>query len=67
MCPEKIIVVGGENEYKIRDIRKRHIGGETQQSIAQDYYISVTTVHNIVHRKTWACIDDCEPKDKQQV
>ena len=37
----------------IQDIRRRYCDGETQQSIGQDYGISIKLVYNIVHLKNY--------------
>lgn len=34
-------------------IRKRYEAGESQSSIARSYQVSISTIHNVVHFKTW--------------
>lgn len=41
------------NETKVKDIRKRAEDGETQQSIADDYGLSRSTIGLIVSRVNW--------------
>lgn len=44
------------NDIDVIDIRLRFNNGETQHSISLIYDISITTVHQIVRRKTWTHI-----------
>lgn len=37
----------------VREIRRRHLTGETQTSIARIHGVSQTAIHNIVHGRTW--------------
>jgi len=40
-------------ESDVFEIRQRYTAGETMQALATDYGVSISTVHNIIRRKTW--------------
>lgn len=46
------------NAKQVREIRARAKAGERQKAIAKDYGIARNTVSAIVHRKTWAHLED---------
>lgn len=41
------------DEHAVRNIRKRCADGEINRTIAEDYGVSVSTIHLIRHNKTW--------------
>lgn len=41
---------------EVLEVRRRHAAGESQSSLAVRFGVSPTTIHNIVHRKTWKAV-----------
>lgn len=46
------------NPDKVRDIRKRVRGGESQADVARSYNITPPAVHYIMRGVTWAWVQD---------
>jgi hypothetical protein len=44
---------GKLTDSKVREIRDRYAGGETQRELAAEFGVSATTVRDIVAGKTW--------------
>lgn len=38
---------------RVREIRKRHLAGESQRALAKEYKVASTIVHYLVHNRTW--------------
>jgi hypothetical protein len=58
--PEHTLTPRGEQHYRaklteevVRQIRARHESGEGMKKIAKSLAVTVGTVWNVVHRRTW--------------
>lgn len=51
--------VGGAklDEARVREIRELYARGTTQRAIARQYGVTFQSVHDIVHRRTWAHVE----------